>query len=263
MAQKNEAKNKETTYKFRVARPTDNLAEVVRFYRDGLGLEVLLSGSHLDYKGEILGRKGAPYHLEFLSQRGRKFGKAPTKDNLLVFYMPEAEWKSAVERMQKHGYEPVKSYNPWWERDGKTFEDVDGYRVVLRKASTMDFRVARPTDNLSEVVRFYRDGLGLEVLGSFENHNGFDGTMLRHKGAPYHLEFTHHRDHKVGKAPTHENLLVFYIPDAAEYKRAIERMKKHGYQPVKAENPWGNTDGMTFEDIDGYRVVLKNTSWNL
>jgi hypothetical protein len=46
--------------------------------------------------------------------------------------MPDqAEWTSAVERMQKHGYAPVKSYNPWWENRGKTFEDVDGYRVVL------------------------------------------------------------------------------------------------------------------------------------
>jgi catechol 2,3-dioxygenase-like lactoylglutathione lyase family enzyme len=120
------------TYKFRVARPTDNLKEVLKFYRDGLGLEVLTSFNHLGYEGEILGRKGSPYHLEFLHQRGRKFGKASTQNNLLVFYKPEAEWKSAVERMQKHGYQPVKAENPWGNIDGKTFEDIDGYRVVLK-----------------------------------------------------------------------------------------------------------------------------------
>ncbi len=261
------AKKPETslmTYKFRVARPTDNLKEVLKFYRDGLGLEDLTSFNHLGYEGQILGRKGSQYHLEFLHQPGRKFGKAPTQDNLLVFYMPEAEWKIAVERMQKHGYEPVKSYNPFWDKyDARTFEDVDGYRVVLAKANETDFRVARPTDNLPEAVRFYREGLGLDVIGFFENHDGFDGKMLGRKGAPFHLEFTHHRGHTVGKAPTHENLLVFFIPDKAEWQRAVERMKKHGYQPVEAENPWGNIDGKTFEDMDGYRVVLKNMAWEL
>ena len=33
-------------------------------------------------------------------------------------------------------------------------------------------RVARPTDNLPEIIQFYRDGLGFEVIGSFEDHEG-------------------------------------------------------------------------------------------
>jgi catechol 2,3-dioxygenase-like lactoylglutathione lyase family enzyme len=119
-------------FTLRVARPTDNLPEVLKFYRDGLGLDVLTSFNHLGYEGEILGRKGLPYHLEFTHQAGHKVGKAPTQDHLLVFYIPdEADWKRAVERMQQHGYKPVISYNPYWDNGGKTFEDVDGYRVVL------------------------------------------------------------------------------------------------------------------------------------
>jgi len=259
MAQEN--MNKETTYKFRVARPTDNLTEVLKFYRDGLGLEMLISGKHLDYEGEILGRKGAPYHLEFLHQRGRKFGKAPTQDNLLVFYMPEAEWKIAVERMQKHGYQPVKSYNPYWDEKGKTFEDIDGYRVVLEPHSHLHFRVTRSTDNFKEVLKFYRDGLGLDVLAGGK-HDEYEGALLGRRGAQFELEFKHIQGETVGKAPSHENLLVFFIPDKAEWKSAVDRMKRNGYQPVVAENPWGNTDAKTFEDIDGYRVVLKNTGWN-
>jgi hypothetical protein len=54
-------------------------------------------------------------------------------------------------------------------------------------------RVARATDRLEEVARFYLEGLGLNKLGSFENHEGFDGVMLGSPGAPYHLEFTHQR----------------------------------------------------------------------
>lgn len=39
-------------------------------------------------------------------------------------------------------------------------------------------RVARATDDLEALLRFYRDGLGLTVLGSFADHAGFDGVML-------------------------------------------------------------------------------------
>lgn len=39
-------------------------------------------------------------------------------------------------------------------------------------------RVARPTDHLNEILRFYRDGLGLDVLYEFTDHEGFDGVML-------------------------------------------------------------------------------------
>jgi catechol 2,3-dioxygenase-like lactoylglutathione lyase family enzyme len=35
--------------------------------------------------------------------------------------------------------------------------------------------VARPTDDLAAVVRFYHDGLGFEVLAEFRDHDGFDG----------------------------------------------------------------------------------------
>lgn len=42
----------------------------------------------------------------------------------------------------------------------------------------VQFRIARPTDQLDKVVEFYRDGVGLEVVGSFEKHDGYDGVML-------------------------------------------------------------------------------------
>ncbi|MEK6337310.1 MAG: hypothetical protein AABM67_20500, partial [Acidobacteriota bacterium] len=73
-------------------------------------------------------------------------------------------------------------------------------------------RVARATDRLDEVVRFYVLGLGLDQLGSFVDHEGFDGVMVGKPDGPYHLEFTHQRGHSVGAAPTKENLLVFYLP---------------------------------------------------
>ena len=122
-------------------------------------------------------------------------------------------------------------------------------------------RVARPTDNLSEIIRFYRDGLGFEVIDSFEDHQGFDGVMLGHTALAYHLEFTHHRGHHIGKAQTEENLLVFYLPDEAEWQQAVDRMIRQGYEPVKSYNPYWDVQGKTFEDADGYRVVLQGAAW--
>jgi prolyl oligopeptidase len=34
--------------------------------------------------------------------------------------------------MKEAGFVLVPSYNPYWDTAGKTFEDVDGYRVVLQ-----------------------------------------------------------------------------------------------------------------------------------
>jgi len=122
-------------------------------------------------------------------------------------------------------------------------------------------RVARPTDKLDEVVRFYSLGLGLTVLGSFRDHDGFDGTMLGIPGAAYHLEFTHKRGHSVGPAPTQDNLLVLYLPDSGRWREAVDRMRGAGYEPVASFNPYWDRSGLTFEDPDGYRVVLQNGDW--
>lgn len=126
---------------------------------------------------------------------------------------------------------------------------------------TAHLRVARPTDDLAAVVRFYRDGLGLDVLSEFRGHDGFDGVMLGRAGAAYHLEFTHQHGHAAGRAPTADNLLVFYLPDAAAYRTALDRMAAAGYAPVVAVNPYWDRHGTTYEDPDGYRVVLQNAAW--
>ena len=131
-------------------------------------------------------------------------------------------------------------------------------RMMLRGAH---LRIARATDDLPVAVRFYTDALGLEVIGSFKDHDEFDGVMLGHPGAAYHLELTHKRGERVGRAPTRENLLVFYLADHAQWQRAVERVEQHGYRRVASANPYWDRDGVTFEDPDGYRVVLQNAAW--
>ena len=123
-------------------------------------------------------------------------------------------------------------------------------------------RVARATDQLQRMVKMYVDGLSLQIIGSFEDHNGFDGVMVGHPKGPYHIEFTK----KSGCILTHradpETLLVFYIPAREEWLTACSRMESAGFRAVSSFNPYWDQLGRTFEDLDGYRVVLQNMSWD-
>lgn len=132
---------------------------------------------------------------------------------------------------------------------------------ALPKTSIM--RVARPTDNLKLISEMYCRGLGFNQLGHFADHQGFDGVILGHPHHTYHLEFTHHRGVRVGAAPTQDNLLVFYIPDEAQWVVQCQQMAAAGFREVTSYNPYWDVSGKTFEDSDGYRVVLQQQEWQL
>ena len=129
----------------------------------------------------------------------------------------------------------------------------------MKLDSTM--RVARPTDNLAAIAEMYAKGIGFTVLAQFEDHRGFDGVILGHPNQPYHIEFTSQRGHEVGKAPTRDHLLVFYIPGKDDWESTCAQMISAGFREVPSYNPYWDARGRTFEDIDGYRVVLQNAAW--
>jgi catechol 2,3-dioxygenase-like lactoylglutathione lyase family enzyme len=122
-------------------------------------------------------------------------------------------------------------------------------------------RVARPTNDLDACVRFYRDALGFDVLSSFTAHAGFDGVMLGFPGAPWHLELVREHGVTAPRAPTHEHLLVLYVPDRDAWEQAVSRARAQGCVSVAPHNPYWAERGCTFEDPDGYRVVLENDAW--
>ena len=121
--------------------------------------------------------------------------------------------------------------------------------------------VAWPTDNLAAIAEMYAKVLGFDVLAEFEDHCGFDGVILGHPKQPYHIEFTSQRGHEVGKAPTQDHLLVFYIPDKDEWESSCAEMISAGFREAPSYNPYWDLLGRTFEDIDGYPVVLQNAAW--
>jgi hypothetical protein len=120
-------------------------------------------------------------------------------------------------------------------------------------------RVGRPTDNLEQITKMYIEGLGFEVIGGFDNHGDFSGRMVGHPKHHYHLEFTTHRTEKAGRAPSKENLLVFYLPNKSEYEQAVSRISSSGFKQVDSFNPYWDGGAKIFEDIDGYRVVISSS----
>ncbi|MEO1442263.1 MAG: VOC family protein, partial [Chloroflexota bacterium] len=118
--------------------------------------------------------------------------------------------------------------------------------------------VARQTDQLDAVKRFYCGGLGLPVLSEFVGHAGYDGLIVGLPGRDYHLEFVQHEDGSPGAAPGKENLLVFYIRDESAVQSLAQKLVDMSYVRVPAENPWWERHhAITIEDPDGWRIVLQ------
>jgi hypothetical protein len=123
-------------------------------------------------------------------------------------------------------------------------------------------RIARPVGDLHRSSTMYCHGLGLHILGGFEDHEGFDGVMLGREGMDYHFEFTVYRTHPVTPESSAEDLAVFYLPDDAEWELACEKMAAAGFECIASFNPYWDVHGRTFVDPDGYRVVLQNAAWS-
>jgi catechol 2,3-dioxygenase-like lactoylglutathione lyase family enzyme len=121
----------------------------------------------------------------------------------------------------------------------------------------VQLRVARHTERLDALVRFYRDGLGLTELGGFEDHDGYEGVFLEVPGTGAHLELTAGGVHGAPK-PHPESLIVLYLGDDQAVQATAARL---GVEPVVPANPYWAEHGLTFEDPDGFRVVLVPERW--
>ena len=86
----------------------------------------------------------------------------------------------------------------------------------------MNLRIARHTKNLKNVLNFYVDIIGLEKIGGFENHNGYDGIFIGKKNLDWHLEFT-----TSFEIPNHffdeDDIIVFYPESKDEFEKIIKK----------------------------------------
>ena len=119
----------------------------------------------------------------------------------------------------------------------------------------MNFRTARHTRDLNRIIDFYGRILGLKVLGEFKNHDNYDGVFLGMPGAAWHLEFTV-SDSAPVHTPDEDDLLIFYASSLDEFAAIKKRFVINRVKHVTPKNPYWAKNGITFEDPDGYRIVI-------
>ncbi len=151
------------------------------------------------------------------------------------------------------------------EREAAWKPDEYPYEIIVRKewagsVPAVQFRIARPTNQLDKLNDFYEIGIGLERVGEFWHHEGYDGIMLGLPDRQYHMEFTQSEEKMVLPKPTKEHLLVFYVANRFERDKIVKRLSDMGYGQSEPENPYWGRGGVTIEDPDGWRIVLMNTA---
>ncbi|MCB0477243.1 MAG: VOC family protein [Crocinitomicaceae bacterium] len=119
----------------------------------------------------------------------------------------------------------------------------------------MKLRYARHTNNLVSLVQFYTKIIGLEVIGEFKDHDGYDGVFLGIIGKDWHLEFTSSNE-KVLHQSDPDDLIVFYLKNEEELKEKKEKAIENGLLPQHSKNPYWNKRGVELKDPDGFGVIL-------
>lgn len=125
----------------------------------------------------------------------------------------------------------------------------------------MTFRFARHTNNLEKLKQFYVAVLEFELLGSFKNHNNYDGIFIGKINENWHLEFTQTTE-IVTITCSDDDILVFYPNSKSEYDTIIKKIKNNAIEFIKSENPYWNENGKMILDPDGYRIVISNLKIN-
>lgn len=121
----------------------------------------------------------------------------------------------------------------------------------------MTFRFARHTNNIEKIKSFYIDILGLELIGAFEDHNGYDGVFIGKISENWHLEFTKSNEDVTFNFGD-EDILVFYPNTKLEFDQIQDKLKAHKINFIEAKNPYWNENGKMILDPDGYRIVVSN-----
>lgn len=125
----------------------------------------------------------------------------------------------------------------------------------------MKFRFARHTNNLEQLNSFYVKILGMEILGNFQDHNGYGGVFIGKQNENWHLEFTK-SDEIVHFNFGEEDVLVFYPSTRLEYNNILDRINISSIKIIEAKNPYWNENGKMLLDPDGYRIVISDLKIN-
>jgi catechol 2,3-dioxygenase-like lactoylglutathione lyase family enzyme len=130
---------------------------------------------------------------------------------------------------------------------------------MLTTASLVAMRVARPTADLARIRSFYEHLVGLPLLWSFVDHDGFDGAIFGLPDERAQLEIVR-SPHGDVPTPTNEDVLVLYQSDTSAADDLVARLRRAGTVEVSDDptlNPyWPRHGARTFSDPDGYRLIV-------
>ncbi|WP_300564557.1 VOC family protein [Flavobacterium sp.] len=129
----------------------------------------------------------------------------------------------------------------------------------------MHLRVARHTNDLEKIKSFYIDILGFELIGSFENHNNYDGIFIGKPNLDWHFEFTKSNE-KANHISDEDDIIVLYPETISECNQLIDKLLNNNTSFIASKNPyWNDTEvsgAKMFLDPDGFRIIISNLKAN-
>lgn len=115
-------------------------------------------------------------------------------------------------------------------------------------------RFAHASHNYDRTISFYRELVGLPVVGEFSSSFGEDGTIFGFPDTRVQLEVV--RAHETGDPGTFDQL-VLYLDDADAVAAATQPLREAGLAPIAAPHPyWAANGAVIFRDPDGRDVVF-------
>lgn len=119
----------------------------------------------------------------------------------------------------------------------------------------MNFRYARHTADIQILQKFYTEVLGFQVLGSFTNHQGYDGVFLGFPDKDWHLEFTQNED-LPQSIFDEDDALVFYPSQLEDYEGISKNIVNFKAKTFLPKNPYWRENSLCFEDPDGFKIII-------
>ena len=123
----------------------------------------------------------------------------------------------------------------------------------------MKLRVARHTNDLEKIKVFYLSILEFELLGSFSNHDLYDGILVGKPNLDWHFEFTQSTEN-ANHQFDEDDVIVLYPETRSEYNSLFNKVLHSNTSIITSKNPYWNdpevSGGKMFLDPDGYRIII-------
>lgn len=112
--------------KLRIARHTNTLERIKSFYIDILGFELLVNfENHSNYNGIFIGKPNLDWHFEFTQSTDKANHHFDDSDIVVLYPETAPEYDTLVAKLSKNDIIFISAKNPYWNTNGKMFQDPD------------------------------------------------------------------------------------------------------------------------------------------